>query len=55
MTAAIMEKNMEVPQKIQNRTTYDPPNPLLGVDATKMVPGCQRDSCTVFCIIIHYC
>ena len=44
--AAILENSMEVPQKVKNRTTYDPAIALLGIypkDNKKLI---QRGTCT---------
>ena len=39
-----MEKNMEVPQKTENRTIHDPAIPLLGIYPEKTI--IQKDTCS---------
>ena len=40
-----MEKSMEVPQKIKNRSAYDPAIPLLGIYTEKII--IQKDIWTL--------
>ena len=42
-----VENNIEVPQKIKNKTTYDPAILLLCIYPKELKAGSQRDLCTL--------